>query len=73
MDSMLSFYWDLYGHCDGTIRELICNKLSTLLKSTLQDTVQGNDKKRDARDEEEQGKVGLIGGDEVVKNRIKFG
>ena len=43
IDAMLGFYFELYGHCDGSIRDLIRSKMASLFRNNLKDAVQGLD------------------------------
>ena len=63
----MNFYFDLYGHVDGALRELIRSKLSTLFKATLRDTGQGKDEPGEERDADQRC---VMGGDEKLVARI---
>ena len=43
IDAMLGFYFELYGHCDSSIRDLIRSKMASLFRNNLKDAVQGLD------------------------------
>ena len=51
----MNFYFDLFGHVDGVLGELILSKLSALFKATLGDAVQGKDEPREKRDTDPRG------------------
>ena len=46
IDGMIAFYLELYAHCDGSLRDLVRSKLSTLFKQQHRDSVQGLDMSR---------------------------
>ena len=71
IDSMLGFYFELYGHCDGNLHDLVRSKMASLFQGHFKDGVQGLDRSRSERDAAEDGKVGLLGGEEVVRHRLE--
>ena len=46
IDSSITFYLELYAHCDGSMRDLVRSKLATLFHQRLRDAVQGHDLSR---------------------------
>ena len=55
INALMNFYFDLFGHVDGVLGELILSKLSALFKATLGDAVQGKDEPREKRDTDPRG------------------
>ena len=41
IDSHLNFYFQMYGHLDGTLRDLIRSKLATLFNPRVRDEAKG--------------------------------
>ena len=85
IDAMVSFYLELYAHCDGSLRDLVRYKLAGLFRPRLRDSAQGNDLSRldyfifwftyasFSRVEKEAlegGSKGLLGGEEVIRARL---
>ena len=40
LDGMMTLYFDMYGHLDGTLRELVRNKMASLFKTTCKQSCQ---------------------------------
>ena len=71
LDALMSLFFDMYGHVDAGMRELVRNKLATLFKPHLIGSVQGKNISRQERDTAEAGGWGYLGGDEVVRDRLE--
>ena len=46
IDALLAFYFELFGHCDGSLRDLVRSKLAMLFKGPYKEGVQGLDMSR---------------------------
>ena len=46
VDSLAAFYFELYTHIDGSLRDLVRSKLSSLFVPQLRDNARGSDLKR---------------------------
>ena len=71
LDALMSLFFDMYGHVDAGLRELVRNRLAILFKPHLISTVQGKNLSRQERDMAEAGGAGYLGGDEVVRDRLE--
>ena len=43
MEALMTAFLDMYGHCDASQRELVADKLVSLLRPSIRDTVRGRD------------------------------
>lgn len=43
MEALMTAFLDMYGHCDVSQRELVADKLVSLLRPSIRDTVRGRD------------------------------
>ena len=41
IDALLGFYFELYGHCDGNLRDLVRSKMACLFQGQFKEGVQG--------------------------------
>ena len=55
-DTLVDFYFNLYSHCDGSLREFIRSKLACHFKENLREVVQAHDIPRAERDAQEERK-----------------
>ena len=66
IDDGFSFYVDLYGHVDASIRELLRSKMANLFKSEFRPDVLGKHKTSSSSRAKEK-PLGLLGGEDKVR------
>ena len=70
VDAMINFYFELYGHCDGSLRDLVRSKLSNLFVPAIRNEARGTGLTRSERDVLEESSTGLFGGDSSLRDRV---
>ena len=59
-DGWFNFYWDMYGHCDATLKDLIRSKFASLFKPEVRKELLGRNLSREERNKSRE--EGLLGG-----------
>ena len=70
VDSLLKFFFDLYGHVDAGFRELIRGKLSSLFNAQARSSLLGKDLSRAEKEQLDKGSH-YFGGDQAVRDRFE--
>ena len=61
-DGWFDFYWDMYGHCDATLKDLIRSKFASLFKPEVRKELLGRNLSPEERNRSRE--EGLLGGNE---------